>query len=214
MFTQQAINLKNKVDVDFYNKGCRIYGGFSIILPIKKICGMEVSVSLKFHTNYINLVILSDKIDNRDYEGNIHEQSLYCSTDLIRFIEKPSLEDYETALLNLNELLKKLKFNKYYGMFETEETYDTFDFWNVILGDNPHIELSYGMCCICHDITKSTSYNCCNKPLCYECWDKLTECRCDECEEQPECDCEKTNCGHLKCPLCRCSLSNGDSMNF
>jgi len=213
MFIQQAINLKNKVDFDFYNKGLKLCGGFSIIFPIKKICGMEVCVSLKFHTTYINLLIESSKIFSKDNDGNFNEQTLYWK-ELLKFIGRPSLEDYETALKNLNEILKNLKFNKFIGKFVTEESYDTFDFWNIILGDNLHIELSYGMCCICHDITKSTSYNCCKKPLCYECWNKLTECRCDMCDENPDCDCENTTCGDLKCPLCRCSLSNGDGMIF
>jgi hypothetical protein len=66
-------------------------------------------VFLKFHPTYINLSIESDKIASIDNDGNINEQTLYWK-ELSKFIGKPSVEDFETAIINLTELFKKLKF--------------------------------------------------------------------------------------------------------
>jgi len=197
-----------------------------IRIPINKLCGLEVTCNLRFskshHTNNygVQLYIESTKICNLDNNNNNSYLMLYATT-LWWSHKQPLDDDYKIIQEKLSETMKKIKFNKYTGSYETESSYETEkngltgDDWCSILGFEVHIEYEFDICCICHMSTKSITSNCCKKQLCYECWDKLPMARCQECPENPRGDCEYIrSCGTAKCPLCRCSLASGKEFEY
>jgi hypothetical protein len=169
------------------------------------------SVSRAFSFS-IEFKIDSDNIYNMDDGGNTYFKRLYTTT-LCNIKTKPPLEeDYVIALEKLSEIMKSIKFNKYEGLYQTNETKKdelTADVWQSIFGCGEHIEYKFYKCCVCLDVTKSTTYNCCNKNLCYECWDKIPSPICQECTSEDCCECVGA-CGTPRCPLCRCSLASGN----
>ena len=208
----QVLKIQEFITNNYYGNKKNLDTKYILKMPIHKLCGLEVTCELIFYRSfYVDLTIESNKIYKIDEDGNTDSKRLYFKTLLIGN-NKPLLEkDYTTIVENLNETMKNIKFNKYTGFYETENNELTPDIWCSILGCGDHIEYSFDKCCVCHDITKSITYNCCNKQLCYECWDKLPMCVCDECEDSPDRDCEFVGaCGTAKCPLCRCSLATGN----
>lgn len=208
MNTQSTI-LKNKFD-----RACSLTTDYTVFeerLPINKLCGLKVYCKISFSRTKITFYIDSDTVYSLDNNGNSDEVRLF-TTYLFNGDSPLLLEDFETALKKLNDIMKKIKFNKYSGLYETEKSNEiTSDMWRSIIGDGDYIEYDFDKCCVCLEITKSTAKNCCNKSLCYECWDKLPSSnKCSECEEEYG-DCEYVGaCGTPKCPLCRCSLATGN----
>jgi len=185
-----------------------------IRIPINKLCGLEVTCNLRFskshHTNNygVQLYIESTKIRD-EKENHINYLMLYTTT-LWWSHKQPLDDDYKIILEKLSETMKKIKFNKYTGSYETKNNGFTGDEWSSILGCEDHIEYEFDKCCICHVSTLSITSNCCKKQLCYECWDKLPMTRCQGCTENyRNDDCGNVPCETAKCPLCRCCLSSG-----
>lgn len=163
---------------------------YNILLPdIRKIDGMNISrVSLNVMKEETLFTILSDTIcvghvyDENDTETIIcnpeeaHYQTLY---------EKSIPKDYQTFNKNalkkilkqaVFEILPSLKFDKYKGVFVSEDVFEHkhsfHNSWNDILQNMSNVELTSDECCVCKDIT-ITKTTCCNNTLCYYCWDKL-----------------------------------------
>jgi hypothetical protein len=215
----QALKLQEQVNTNFYNREGYTDHSYLLKLPVKKLCGLKVECHLNFNKRYhADLIIDSDKVYTMDRDGNIESKRLYINSLLWKGEDKPfEEEDYKIILEKLSEIMKKIKFNKYTGLYETEKSNElSQDDWCSILGCEDHIEYIFDKCCICHDMTKTTTENCCDKSLCYECWDKLPVIKCEECSsDDPDCCCEcMVTCGTPKCPLCRCSLVNGIGFDF
>jgi len=207
----QVLKLQEKVNTTYYNNKNNLQPRYYVKLPINKLRGLVVTCNLTFNKNYhVQLEIESDNVYTLDNDGNTNFKRLYLTTLL--WNDKPLEEDdYKTILEKLSETMKKIKFNKYTGFYETEISNDLSpDDWCLILGNEDYIEYTFDKCCVCHEMTKTITENCCKKQLCYECWDKMPLEHCENCEEDSGCDCEYAgSCGTSKCPLCRCSLASG-----
>jgi len=213
-----AEKLKRLVDLKYY-KNKPSWSNYSIFLPVKSFHGLNVYISIIFSIIDVRLAIESSTIEKKSNDCE-NEVQLYGYTLL--WFDKPTKEDiyipdvnnYIEILNNLKDILLTIKFNKYLGTFEKEPSYNTGDFWNEILEQNPYIEYTHGSCCVCYESTVTNSFNCCKKPICFICWDKLAMVKCCElCENDNE-NCDDLCCKKRRCPLCRCCINTGDEIDY
>jgi len=216
-FQKQAIAIKTLMEKEYYNNihnnkyGC-------IKIPIKKIDNISVIVQLKFYKRFINLEITSVNVDYINDDG--YNKEILFSNKLIFLsgnVNSPvsinsSLDNYVSALTELNRVLKTITFNRYKGKFieNTDDGLYNANMWDSIISNNIKIIKQYDNCCICLEPTLTLTKNCCKKHLCFYCWDKIELKICNECIENENTRyCDNACCFHKQCPLCRQSLVSG-----
>jgi len=211
IYKEQAIGLKNYIEMK--NKTQTLY---DISIPIKKIHNIPINATLKVYKNScINLHIKSSKCSIYPANGDDSDDDnqtyfvLYCET-LFKYTRDTEMKisDYIKIIEKLNNLLNSITFNKFNGKFkEVQYEYDitTALFWDSIIGSSTHIEKKYGTCCVCLELTKTTTY-CCNQPLCIECWGNISTKLCSNCADEYDDECDNVACKTAPCPLCRISL--------
>lgn len=181
-------------------------------LPIKTIDGILVDVCIRACNRYVELVITSPHILVRT-EGVFDTNELvfnkiYLNHFRIQYKngEKIKLLDFERAFINMNNVLKELKFDKIQCCFENEqETKNKASFYEqqykmelafaCVFENNTNLkehENHCQECSVCYEKTKTLTF--CEHSLCVCCWDKLAEVE-DEDEGQVR-----------KCPICRETL--------
>jgi len=209
IYKEQAIKLKNFIDIK--NKTQTHY---DISIPIKKIHNIPVNATLNVHKDaFIKLHIESSKCSV--YHGDDDEDDstyfvLYCET-LCKYtcnMEIMKISDYIKIIEKLNKILNSVIFDKFNGRFKEDQVeYDitTGLFWDSIIGSSTNIEKKYGTCCVCLELTKTTTY-CCNQPLCIECWGNISTKLCSACDDDFNDECDNVECKTAPCPLCRKSL--------
>jgi len=183
---------------------------YDISIPIKKIHNIPINATLNVHNNAcIKLHIESSKcsVYNGDDESTYFV--LYCET-LCKYTcsMEMKISDYIKIIEKLNTLLNSVIFDKFNGKFkEVQDEYDitTAIFWDSIIGSSTNIEKKYGTCCVCIELTKTTTY-CCNQPLCIECWGNISTKLCSTCNDEFDDLCDNVECNTAPCPLCRKSL--------
>ena len=131
------------------------------ISAIKKIDGIPVIVFIKCHNRQqLILKIESKYICNCSIEDNIS----YFNTILNEDYEKVKENFLFSGIVELLNILQKLKFDKLQEKFTTEDNDyfdDLFEFDNIQTIDK-------GECCVCYDMT-ITRTPCCSQFLCYKC---------------------------------------------
>ena len=131
------------------------------IKAIKKIDTIPVRVYIKCkNKQQLILEIESKYIFNCNIEDNISYYNTMLNIDYKR-VKKDFLFG---GIVELLDILPKLKFNKLQAKFTTED----IDYFNDLFEfDNIETEKS-GECCVCYDNT-ITKTPCCNNYLCYKC---------------------------------------------
>ena len=158
------------------------------ILPIKKICDMQIEVVLKIDKyKRAWLKMSSNKIYDSDdsrslkmYNGPLI-YSEYNGEERTEY----SLLFFEKVLTALKDKLPLIRFNKLNGDFVYENEIQQEDLWSEYLVSN-NIILEHAECCCCYEKTKN--FTKCGHSLCYFCYENIKE---DE------------ETSDMLCPICR-----------
>jgi hypothetical protein len=191
---QLAIVLMNKVKK--WEKEHNNDVKYSFTLPIKKVCGLKVDVTLQFFKDKEWLIkIISDDY-LYDYECNYDEDDI--ELDWVELYSKvikldknfDSIEYFEEVLIKVKDLLTNIKFNKLTGRFVLNEDNDYGLCWKNFLDDIPTVECAYENCVVCYEPTFCSTK--CKHSVCYMCINQLKPTYNSEWEKN-----EKF------CPICR-----------
>ena len=182
-----------------------------ITLPIKKMFGIAIDVMLLIkNKSYAHIRIETSNCITYTGDGNNYYKELFNET-LIN-TDEFELDDIIDLIKTLNETLKNLKFDKLIGkIVKLDNKKLDIDFWNCLIPKCDYIESVFENCCVCLEPT-GTETKCCKQKLCIQCWDKLKQRYCNECNEYSD-NCENECCGHEPCPCCRKSMRNQEKFN-
>jgi len=174
-------------------------GGYSVTLPIKKICGLPVAVDVE--------------IKKYNFIFRIRCCRLLCYTESGDCFNSDELyshyEDTSSKMaMWVLETLPKLRFNKLTSRFEILGKFVNTDFVSIFscISDCETIEFSFQKCCICFEATNRKTG--CGHPLCAECWCKIKGVYLDKDGDEVEDDEEAEFV--IRCPLCRKDIQKID----
>jgi len=167
-----------------------------VVLPVFEIDGLKVKCDLIVNENGMSLWITTSKmlmynITQQDDRAFVVRQMLFRKT-YIKKLTKYTLKDYEIVIKHMNNDIKDMKFDKLNGVFMTPQIPHPREVPHLcsnkeILNSVPCDEKQPEECCVCLDVTKSTTS--CGHKLCVECWCLI-----------------KPNGRELPCPICRADL--------
>ena len=173
------IQVQEKLEKDFETMKDLTGGvrGINIDLEsINHIGGLPVEVKMSVFKTYIqtkyvfNLSIVAIRCMESNGEGAYCQRVLYMKN--INTKEDISLQSLTEVFESLKVLIKSLKFNKYKGKFEKEESSLECCFF----GNEFKVG---GDCSVCLEYTQTRSE--CNHYICVECYSGLKRLKCPQC---------------------------------
>lgn len=115
--------------------------------------------------------ILSMQIDTNIYDCEVKEyNNIYFSYLIVSECSKIENEDVSNSLVKMNEILPKLRYNRYVSLLDQNYVCEPFDS-KYIDEDN--------CCIVCLDYTNIKSS--CGHKICLQCWSKITKLVCPYC---------------------------------
>lgn len=157
-----------------------------IILPIRKIDGIEVMVHIHlFKKNVIFFEIWDDE-QYLDKDGDMVSRQLFDKNVCRQPDTAPplTLDACKSVLEKIKSLLAEISFSRLHGRFLTrEEKKQDFDFlfYQWLHQSKEKIEWKISECSVCLEATK-TQYGC-NHFLCVACFQKLEKKKCPLCRK-------------------------------
>lgn len=200
--------------------GClEIIHDTEIVLPIKKVDGIDCSVSLCFscRASKISIKITGVISFMNDFKPILYYKILYEK----RF-RKAEQQDYVEVVCETQDILSRLKFHNPVSMFmisiPTIVPYDTIR--ELFTASNTELKpRNDGECVVCA-VTCITKVPYCSHPLCYNCLVTIKETDfCEYCSSTDDDECDnschdcntqmlrlRTECCKKKCPSCNVTI--------
>lgn len=162
-------------------KGCDNFNKLSLNIPIiKQICGFNVNSSIsieKITQTQTNKYIYKFEITSKKLK--INKLNYYKFFFYEKKYVKLSIKNTNKFIMIIKEILPKLNFNKFTGLFDfdIDKNQKLINFSNSktnnilgfdVLGSE---YIHSGECCICYD--KTLIKTSCEHFLCVECWSKM-----------------------------------------
>jgi hypothetical protein len=172
-------------------------------LPVEKIDGVDVDVQFVCNQNGLSIYIISNAwMFGRKrlitFETATIRQHILFKKTYIKKNNEYTLEDFMDVLVQIEDDINKMKFNKVDGVLYTPDvlnplnqtfifTYDENNYHHLPLSDKADD------CCVCLESTKTTTP--CGHKLCVMCWGKI-----------------KMVSKSIPCPYCRENLTQREEV--
>jgi len=165
------------------------------VFPIKKICGIEVTVRFIRIANTKEIYKLCLEIET-DHAHTIEGDDSVPITLCKNYYDKPEdisiIDFYKETIISIRDKIKNLKFDKLNGQL-VEKLEENDKLFLELFEDCENIEFVWQECCCCKENTMTKTE--CEHPLCVLCWSNLKKEKDDQYEMTFQ-----------RCPICRNEL--------